>query len=60
MCPLSCESSSDHLLPGFNLHTQGVARTRRLLAAPPSLPAFSATDRGPSPRAKGAIQGSIV
>ena len=25
---------------------------------PPSLPAFSATDRGPSPRAKGAIQGS--
>ena len=30
---LWCESSSDRLLPGSNLHTQGVARSRRLPAA---------------------------
>ena len=50
---LWCESGSDRLLPGSNLHPRGSPEPGG--SWPHSLPAFSAADRAPSPRAKGAI-----
>jgi hypothetical protein len=50
---LWCESGSDRLLPGSNVHTQRSSDPGG--SGPPSLPGFSATDRALSPRAKAAM-----